>query len=295
MKYLSVVEFASLHGISERTVRNYCASGKLEGSFLTGKTWNIPENATLPIKGKHIRKASPLLQALRLEKENMIKGGIYHKTQIDLTYNSNHIEGSKLSHDQTRYIFETNTIGIEKEPILIDDIIETINHFKCVDYIIEHAEERLSETIIKDLHRMLKSGTQDAAKNWFSVGDYKKFPNEVGGNETTLPENVHTEISKLLKSYHSKKEKTIDDLLDFHYHFERIHPFQDGNGRVGRLILFKECLANNIVPFIITDDLKLFYYRGLREWLYVKGYLRDTCLSAQDNYKLMMEYFRISY
>ena len=293
MKYLSVVEFASLHGISERTVRNYCASGKLEGSFLTGKTWNIPGNATLPIKGKHIRKASPLLQALRLEKENMIKGGIYHKTQIDLTYNSNHIEGSKLSHDQTRYIFETNTIGVEKEPILIDDIIETLNHFKCVDYIIEHAEERLSETIIKDLHRMLKSGTQDASKNWFFVGDYKKFPNEVGGNETTLPENVHAEISKLLKSYNSKKEKTIDDLLDFHYHFERIHPFQDGNGRVGRLILFKECLANNIVPFIITDDLKLFYYRGLREWLYVKGYLRDTCLSAQDNYKLMMEYFRI--
>ena len=295
MKYLSVVEFASLHGISERTVRNYCASGKLEGSFLTGKTWNIPVDATLPIKGKHIRKASPLLQALRLEKENMIKGGIYHKTQIDLTYNSNHIEGSKLSHEQTRYIFETNTIGVEKEPILIDDIIETINHFKCVDYIIEHAEERLSETIIKDLHRMLKSGTQDASKNWFSVGDYKKFPNEVGGNETTLPENVHAEISKLLKSYNSKKEKAIDDLLDFHYHFERIHPFQDGNGRVGRLILFKECLANNIVPFIITDDLKLFYYRGLREWLYVKGYLCDTCLSAQDNYKLMMEYFRISY
>lgn len=295
MKYLSVVEFASLHGISERTVRNYCASGKLEGSFLTGKTWNIPENATLPIRGKHIRKASPLLQALRLEKENMIKGGIYHKTQIDLTYNSNHIEGSKLSHDQTRYIFETNTIGVEKEPILIDDIIETINHFKCVDYIIEHAEERLSETIIKDLHRMLKSGTQYAAKKWFSVGDYKKFPNEVGGNETTLPENVHTEISKLLKSYNSKKEKAIDDLLDFHYHFERIHPFQDGNGRVGRLILFKECLANNIVPFIITDDLKLFYYRGLREWLYVKGYLCDTCLSAQDNYKLIMEYFRISH
>lgn len=293
MKYLSVVEFASLHGISERTVRNYCASGKLEGSFLTGKTWNIPENAILPIKGKHIRKASPLLQALRLEKENMIKGGVYHKTQIDLTYNSNHIEGSKLSHDQTRYIFETNTIGVEKEPILIDDIIETINHFKCVDYIIEHAEERLSETIIKDLHRMLKSGTQDAAKKWFSVGDYKKFPNEVGGNETTLPENVHTDIRKLLKSYNSKKEKAIDDLLDFHYHFERIHLFQDGNGRVGRLILFKECLANNIVPFIISDELKLFYYRGLREWLYVKGYLRDTCLSAQDNYKLMMEYFRI--
>ena len=293
MKYLSVVEFASLHGISERTVRNYCASGKLVGSFLTGKTWNIPEDATLPIKGKHIRKASPLLQALRLEKENMIKGGIYHKTQIDLTYNSNHIEGSKLSHDQIRYIFETNTIGVEKEPILIDDIIETINHFKCVDYIIEHAEERLSETIIKDLHRMLKSGTQDVTKKWFSVGDYKKFSNEVGGNETTLPENVQSEMKELLKSYNSKKEKTLDDLLDFHYHFERIHPFQDGNGRVGRLILFKECLANNIVPFIITDELKYYYYRGLSEWQSVRGYLRDTCLSAQDNYKLLLEYFRI--
>ena len=293
MKYLSVVEFASLHGMSERTVRNYCVSGKLEGSFLTGKTWNIPENATLPIKGKHIRKASPLLQALRLEKENMIKGGIYHKTQIDLTYNSNHIEGSKLSHEQTRYIFETNTIGIEKESIPVDDIIETLNHFRCVDYVIDCVDETLSEKIIKDLHRMLKSGTQDSSKKWFVVGDYKKFPNEVGGNETTLPENVQSEMKELLKSYNSKKEKTLDDLLDFHYHFERIHPFQDGNGRVGRLILFKECLANNIVPFIITDELKYYYYRGLSEWQSVRGYLRDTCLSAQDNYKLLLEYFRI--
>lgn len=295
MKYLSVVEFASLHGISERTVRNYCASGKLEGSFLTGKTWNIPEDATLPEKGKHRRKTSSLLQTLRFEKENQIKGGIYHKTQIDLTYNSNHIEGSRLSHDQTRYIFETKSIGVEKEPILINDIIETINHFKCVDYIIDYAEERLSETIIRDLHRILKSGTQDASKKWFSVGDYKKFPNEVGGNETTLPENVQGEIKKLLKSYNSKKEKSFDDLLDFHYQFETIHPFQDGNGRVGRLILFKECLANDIVPFIIDEELKLFYYRGLKEWQSVKGYLRDICLSAQDRYKLILEYFRISF
>lgn len=295
MKYLSVVEFASLHGISERTVRNYCASGKLEGSFLTGKTWNIPEDATLPEKGKHRRKTSSLLQTLRFEKENQVKGSIYHKTQIDLTYNSNHIEGSRLSHDQTRYIFETKSIGVEKEPILINDIIETINHFKCVDYIIDYAEERLSETIIKDLHRILKSGTQDASKKWFSVGDYKKFPNEVGGNETTLPENVQGEIKKLLKSYNSKKEKSFDDLLDFHYQFETIHPFQDGNGRVGRLILFKECLANDIVPFIIDEELKLFYYRGLKEWQSVKGYLRDTCLSAQDKYKLILEYFRISF
>lgn len=293
MKYLSVVEFASLHGISERTVRNYCVSGKLEGSFLTGKTWNIPEDVTLPAKGKHSKKSSPLLQALRTEKEKGVKGGIYHKTQIDLTYSSNHIEGSKLSHDQTRYIFETNTIGIEKEAIPVDDIIETINHFKCVDYVIDCVEERLSEKIIKDLHRMLKSGTQDASKKWFTGGDYKKFPNEVGGNETTLPEEVQSEIKKLLKSYNSKKQKTLDDLLDFHHRFESIHPFQDGNGRVGRLILFKECLANDIVPFIITDDLKYYYYRGLREWQSVKEYLRDTCLSAQDNYKLLLKYFRI--
>ena len=295
MNYLTASEIAKKWCVSERSVRNYCAQGRVEGAVLNGKTWQIPEDAKKPERSNKKQQSKTLLDILQEEKTSKYSGGIYHKTQIDLTYNSNHIEGSKLSHDQTRYIFETNTIGVEKEPILIDDIIETLNHFKCVDYIIEHAEERLSETIIKDLHRMLKSGTQDAAKKWFSVGDYKKFPNEVGGNETTLPENVHTEISKLLKSYNSKKEKTIDDLLDFHYHFEIIHPFQDGNGRVGRLILFKECLANNIVPFIITDDLKLFYYRGLREWLYVKGYLRDTCLSAQDNYKLMMEYFRISY
>ncbi len=293
MKYLSVAEFASLHSVSERTVRNYCASGKIEGAFLTGKTWNIPEDTTLPEKGKRHKKASPLLQALRFEKDNHIKGGIYHRTQIDLTYNSNHIEGSKLSHDQTRYIFETNTIGIEKESIPVDDIIETLNHFRCVDYVIDCVDETLSEKIIKDLHRMLKSGTQDSSKKWFVVGDYKKFPNEVGGNETTLPENVQTDIRKLLKSYNSKKEKNIDDLLDFHYHFERIHPFQDGNGRVGRLILFKECLANNIVPFIISDELKYYYYRGLSEWQSVRGYLRDTCLSAQDNYKLLLEYFRI--
>ena len=236
-----------------------------------------------------------MLQALRAEKDNGIKGGIYHKTQIDLTYNSNHIEGSKLSHDQTRYIFETNTIGIEKESIPVDDIIETISHFKCVDYIIDCVEERLSEKIIKDLHRMLKFGTQDTSKKWFTVGDYKKFPNEVGGNETTLPEEVQSEIKKLLKSYNSKKQKKLDDLLDFHHRFESIHPFQDGNGRVGRLILFRECLANDIVPFIITDDLKYYYYIGLREWQSVKEYLRDTCLSAQDNYKLLLKYFRIEY
>ena len=294
MKYLSVKDFASKYGVSERTIRNYCVSGKIEGAFLTGKTWNIPEDANLPQKGKHSVKETPLVYALRFEKENKIKGGIYHKTQIELTYNSNHIEGSRLSHEQTRYIFETNTIGITEDVISVDDIIETVNHFKCIDYIIDCVNERLNEKIIKDLHRILKSGTQDSSQSWFSVGDYKKLPNEVGGNETTRPELVRQEMKELLKQYNSKKEKSLDDILDFHYHFEQIHPFQDGNGRVGRLIMFKECLANKIVPFVITDDLKYFYYRGLSQWEFVREYLRDTCLTAQDNYKKVLEYFKVN-
>lgn len=295
MKYVSVSEYASLHGINERTVRNYCASGKLEGAFLTGKTWSIPEEAVLPDKGRHAKRISPLLARLREEQQSHLKGGIYHRTQIDLTYNSNHIEGSRLTHDQTRYIFETNTIGISGEVVRIDDIVETINHFRCIDLIISRAEERLNEGLIKELHRILKSGTQDSQKDWFAVGDYKRLPNEVGGMETTSPEHVHAEMVALLKEYNSIKHKSLDDLLNFHTRFECIHPFQDGNGRVGRLILFKECLANGIVPFIITDDLKLFYYRGLQNWFIAQGYLRDTCLTAQDNYAALLDRLRIKH
>lgn len=237
-----------------------------------------------------------LLETLREQKRMQLKGGIYHKVQIDLTFNSNHIEGSRLTHDQTRYIFETNTIGItNEEPINVDDIIETANHFRCNDFIIEQAEQPLSEEMIKELHRLLKSGTSDSRKSWFNVGEYKQLPNEVGGMETSAPEQVHTDMEALLAHYNSLETRTLDDLLDFHQRFEAIHPFQDGNGRVGRLILFKECLANGIVPFIITEELRFFYYRGLHEWPRIPGYLRDTCLTAQDTFKRILDYFRIAY
>ena len=295
MKYISVTEFAAKYGISERTARNYCSLGKIEGATLVGKTWNIPAEAELPGRKHRQRKAMPLLVVLRQEKEAKLKGSIYHKTQIDLTYNSNHIEGSRLTHDQTRYIFETNTIGIEGESIRVDDIIETTNHFRCIDLIIDRAEERLTESLIKELHLILKSGTSDSRKDWFTVGDYKRLPNEVGGNETTAPEDVHREMQALLKEYNGKKQKSFEDIIDLHQRFEAIHPFQDGNGRVGRLVIFKECLANGYVPFIITEELKMFYYRGLREWNNVRGYLLDTCLAAQDNYKAVLDYFKIRY
>lgn len=296
MDYISIAEFAGKNGVSERTVRNWCASGKMEGAFLTGKTWNVPEDASLPgRKNAKARKEFPLLSRLREEKSSRLKGGIYHRTQIDLTYNSNHIEGSRLSHEQTRYIYETNTIGISDGTANVDDIVETVNHFRCIDYIIDHAQDKLTEGMIKEIHRILKTGTSDSRKSWFNVGDYKKLPNEVGGNQTCPSEKVHSMLSVLLKSYNSKKKKTLDDIIDFHKQFESIHPFQDGNGRTGRLIMFKECLANGIVPFIITDDLKYFYYRGLQNWPDIPGYLRDTCLTAQDNYAELLAYFEIKH
>lgn len=295
MEYLSVIQFAEKFGISERTARNYCASGKIEGAFLTGKTWNIPADAVLPQRGMAKKKASPLLAALREQKASRLKGGIYHHTQIDLTYNSNHIEGSRLTHDQTRYIFETNTIGITDETVNVDDVVETVNHFRCIDYIIDHTEEKLTENFVKQLHLMLKSGTSDSRKDWFAVGDYKRLPNEVGGQDTCPPKEVHRHIKALLSEYNAIKRKSFEDILDFHVRFEQIHPFQDGNGRVGRLLTFKECLANGIVPFIITDELKMFYYRGLREWGHINGFLTDTCLTAQDQYKSLLDYFKITY
>ena len=295
MEYISVTEFAEKFGISERTARNYCAQGKIEGVVLIGKTWSIPATAELPQRKKRASKVMPLLAVLREQKDAKLKGGIYHRTQIDLTYNSNHIEGSRLTHDQTRYIFETNTIGIEGESVRVDDIIETTNHFRCIDIIIDRAEERLTESLIKELHAVLKAGTSDSRRDWFAVGDYKRLPNEVGGNDTTAPEDVKQEMKTLLAEYNAIKQKSFDDILDLHQRFEAIHPFQDGNGRVGRLIMFKECLANSIVPFIITDDLKMFYYRGLQQWPHIKEYLRDTCLTAQDNYKALLDYFKVKY
>ena len=296
MRYLSVAEIAKKWDVSERSVRNYCANGRVPGAFLTRKMWNIPENAPKPERSnKKKEKPTTLLDILQNEKANKYSGGIYHKTQIDLTYNSNHMEGSRLTHDQTRYIFETNTIGIEKEVLNVDDVIETANHFRCIDMIVDRAKLSLTEKIIKELHLILKNGTSDSRKDWFAVGNYKKLPNEVGGMETALPEEVANKMKKLLSEYNNKEEKNFEDILDFHVKFERIHPFQDGNGRVGRLIMFKECLKYNIVPFIIEDNLKMFYYRGLKEWDNEKGYLTDTCMTAQDRYKAYLDYFRISY
>lgn len=296
MNYLSVAETAKKWNISERSVRNYCAQERIPGAVLIGKTWHIPENAEKPARSNG--KKTPvktLLSILQEEKRTKYAGGIYHKTQIDLTYNSNHIEGSRLTHDQTRYIFETNTIGVENEVLNVDDVIETSNHFRCIDLIIDHAASTLSEHFIKKLHHILKTGTSDSRKDWFAVGEYKRLPNEVGGMQTSLPEEVADRMKALLSDYNAVPKKTLDDILDFHVRFERIHPFQDGNGRVGRLIMFKECLKYNIVPFIIEENLKLFYYRGLKEWYNEKGYLTDTCLIAQDKYKAYLDYFRIPY
>ncbi|MGM9820683.1 MAG: Fic family protein [Candidatus Onthomorpha sp.] len=292
MDYISVVQFAEKYGISERTARNYCAEGKIEGAFRTGKTWNIPSEASLPCKVR--QKPSPLLSRLREEKEAKLNGGIYHRTQIDLTYNSNHIEGSRLTKEQTRYIFETNTLGITKNTS-VDDIIETVNHFRCIDYVIDHATEKISERHIKQLHSILKANTSDSRKSWFAMGNYKLLPNEVGGEETTKPKEVHSRMKTLIDKYNAIKTVTFDDILDFHVIFERIHPFQDGNGRIGRLLLLWQCLQSNNVPFVITEELRLFYYRGIQNWGTINGYLRDTCLTAQDNYKQLLDYFEIKY
>jgi len=296
MSFISVKEASEKWGVTARVVRQYCADGRVPGAFITGKTWNIPESAQKP--GRKPRQRSipkDILGRLALEKDYGISGGIYHKVQIELTYNSNHIEGSRLSYEQTRYIFETNTIDAPESSVNVDDILETVNHFRCIDLIIDQAKRPLTETMIKQLHLLLKSGTEDSRKSWFAVGDYKKLANEVAGQETAAPKDVPRRVKQLISDYEKLETVAFDDLLDFHYQFESIHPFQDGNGRVGRLILFKECLRNGIVPFIIEDDMKLYYYRGLQEWRNEKGYLRDTCLAAQDRFKAYLDYYEVEY
>lgn len=296
MNYISAAQAAEKWGVSERSVRNYCQQGRITGAVRNENLWLIPENAAKPDRKKRNGKIpSDLLSRLRLEKDSGFKGGIYHKIQIELTYNSNHIEGSRLTKDQTRYIFETNTIGISDGSVNVDDVIETANHFRCIDLVIDQAKYVLTESFIKQLHLILKNSTSDSRKAWFAVGDYKRLENEVGGLQTVKPADVQKKMKELLKDYNLSKKKSFDELLQFHYDFERIHPFQDGNGRVGRLILFKECLRNDITPFIIEDDIKMFYYRGLQEWKNEKGYLRDTCLSAQDRFRKYMDYFGIKY
>ena len=296
MEYLSIAEVAKKWGLSERSVRNYCAEGRVDGARLVGKTWFVPETTERPSrKARVISTDNALLSRLLEEKSVGLKGGIYHKTQVELTYNSNHIEGSKLTAEQTRFIYETNTIGVEGESLNVDDIIETTNHFRCIDYVLETIGESLSAKVIKELHGILKSGTSDSKKSWFVVGDYKKLANEVGDRETTPPEMVESEINKLIDRYNALEKITLQDIVSFHRDFEIIHPFQDGNGRVGRLIMFRECLRNGITPFIIDEEHRLFYYRGLSEWHREHGYLIDTCLSAQDKYKKWLDYFGIPY
>lgn len=294
MEYLSVEKIAEKWGVSERSVRNYCAEGRIEGARQEDGIWLIPAEAEKPARANG-KPADSLLDVLRREDRLRIKGGIYHKVQVELTYNSNHIEGSRLTEEQTRYIFETNTVGALKkyQGIKVDDVVETANHFRCVDYIIENANRKVNEHMIKRLHFMLKNGTSDSLEDWFAVGEYKKLPNEVGGMMTVAPEDVPGAMKKLLKKYRARKVLGLKDLLEFHYEFERIHPFQDGNGRVGRLILFKECLRLGIVPFIIDEDLKMFYYRGLKEWKSQPGYLMGTCEAGQDKFREYLEYFMI--
>lgn len=268
----------------------------MPGAFLTGKTWNIPADATKPARSNSKGSgATHLLARLREEKAAKVKGGIYHKVQVELTYNSNRIEGSRLSLDQTRLVFETATVGAQDQSVRVDDIVETQNHFSAIDYIIDRAQDPLSEGMIKELHRILEVGTTDSAKEWFAVGKYKRLPNEVGGRKTVLPEDVGREVGRLLGEYGVRSKHTMEGIIAFHVGFERIRPFQDGNGRAGRLIMFKECLANGVVPFIIADDVKAFYCRGLSEWDCEKGFLTDTCLAAQARFKAELEYFRIPF
>lgn len=294
---MTIKEASILWNLSERSVRNYCALGRVEGAVIEGGVWKIPLNAKKPVRANEKENKNYLLERLREEKKHGIKGGIYHKLQIDLTYNSNHIEGSELTHDQTRYIFETRTIGIDnaKESVKVDDIVETINHFSMIDRVIDFANYELSETFIKELHKILKTGTSDSRLSWFAVGNYKRRPNAVGDSETTAPRLVPQEMKKLVDDYNKKGTHTLEEIIEFHVKFERIHPFQDGNGRVGRMIAFKECLKNNIVPFIILDSKKMFYYRGLKNWNKERGWLIDTCLDGQDTVKSYLDYFGIQY
>ena len=293
-KKMTQVEVAEVLGVKPATISKYEA-GTLEPNIESLKRlaelFEVSVDELLKEDEFDVSKIN-VLEVLREQKEMKLKGNLYHNTQIIFAYNTNHIEGSKLTEDQTRYIYETNTLLTEKESITnLDDIIETANHFKLVDYMLDVADEELTEEMIKEFHKILKEGTSDSRKDWFNVGDYKKLANEAGNMKTTLPKNVQKDMIKLMQWYNSLGKVKIEDIIEFHYRFECIHPFQDGNGRVGRIIMFKECLKNNIIPFIILDKDKLFYYRGLKEYKTEKGYLIDTCLNEQDQYIRLIEYF----
>ena len=288
-KGIGKTELSTEAGLSTRTVAKIAKGEKLSTHSLNRIAGYLNVAPELLCRKEADNK---ILQILRDEKEIQLSGGLYHELQVRMTYNSNHIEGSKLSEDQTRLIFETNTVDVG-EGISVDDIIETVNHFRAIDYVIDHAEEPLTEDIIKELHRILKQSTKDSTLSWFAVGDYKKRANVVGGRETAKPKDVPARMKALLSDYESLDAVSIENVIKFHYNFERIHPFQDGNGRVGRLIALKECLRHSIVPFIIEDSKKMFYYRGLSEWESERGYLTDTCLDGQDTFKKLLSIFDI--
>lgn len=289
-------DIAEILEVEPGTISKY-ETGMIEPNIESLKrlteTFNITVDELIKDEEKFDVTKINVLEVLREQKEMKLKGNLYHNTQIIFAYNTNHIEGSTLTEDQTRYIFETNTILFEGDTIAkVDDILETANHFKLVDYMLDVADIKITEKMIKEFHKILKDGTSDSRVEWFNVGEYKQRANTIGsGIKTTLPNNVEKEMSKLIDWYNSLKQITINEIVEFHYRFECVHPFQDGNGRIGRIIMFKECLKNNIIPFIILDADKLFYYRGLKEYKTEKGYLTDTCLNAQDQYIKMIEYY----
>ena len=292
MEYISAEEIAKAWKISPRSVRNYCAQGRIADAVLKGKTWMIPASAVKPKrKARFDQIPQSIPGILKMEMESRMKGGLYHRLQIDFTYNSNHMEGSRLTHEQTRWIFETMTVGKLAADVPVDDIIETNNHFRCIDKVIGSYGAQLTERYIKDLHILLKNGTSDSRKAWFAVGDYKRLENVVGDMETCPVKKVHAEVVKLLAQYNASS-KTFEDVVDFHVQFERIHPFQDGNGRVGRLILLKECLKQGHVPFVIAENLKQFYCMGLEDWRHGRrARLLDTCRTGQDVFVLDLRQF----
>ncbi len=291
MDFMTIEEIAAKWGITPRQVRSYCTNNRIAGATLEHGEWRIPANAAKPERKRRRTFPTTVLGVLEAERSSRISGGLYHRLQIDITYNSNHIEGSRLTHEQTRWIFETKTIGEIGADVPVDDIVETANHFRAVDKVIMTATSALTEAYIKRLHEILKSGTSDSRKDWFAVGEYKRLDNVVGEMETCSAKDVHREMAKLLAWWKSA-EKTFENLLDLHVRFEQIHPFQDGNGRVGRLILLKECLKYNITPFVIAENFKQFYYLGLQDWRHGShARLMDTCRTGQDVFILGLRQF----
>ena len=289
-KGIGKTELSKELGLSTRTVAKIAKGEKLSARSIRKIADYLGKPADVLVREI---SANRILQVLREEKEMKLSGGLYHELQVRMTYNSNHIEGSRLSEDQTRMIFETNTLDIG-DGIPVDDILETVHHFRAIDYVIDIAEDELTEDIIKKLHYILKHDTRDSMLEWFAAGDYKKRPNVVGGRETSKPSEVHKHMQTLIDQYNAKEKVTIEDIIEFHAEFEYIHPFQDGNGRVGRLVALKECLHHNVIPFIIEDAKKNFYYRGLAEWRNEKGWLTDTCLDGQDTFARLLNLLEIT-